>query len=270
MSEPSDREPPLFSEGDTVVDATAPAVFDAPETQLDGPSDGPAHFDEGPTVVGRSEAEIESLVQQGLVIVAPLARKVAQHVRRLSDVDELASVGRTALFDAARSHDATLSPFLPYATNKMRWAMIDSVRRVRGRSEAARATALAALQRVAEAPSDAASDKLDSEEAYRAALKKRLAADAAALFVGLVSTPVEASTEPDESPDVLLMRRRAANALRDAMGRLPERHREIVERHYFGGERFDHIAESMGVSKSWLSRLHAQAIELLGEALREH
>ena len=55
-----------------------------------------------------------------------------------------------------------------------------------------------------------------------------------------------------------------------ALSLLPPRQRAIVERHYFGGERFDEIAESLGVSKSWASRLHAQAMAALAERLRNH
>ena len=151
--------------------------------------------------------------------------------------------------------------------------MIDSVRRqTHGRSAAARATALAALDRVVEASNPMPPNEAPQTDlTYQERLKKQLAIEAAALFVGLTANAEkQLAADPEESPEILLMRQRAGSALRGALVSLPERHREIVERHYFGGERFDHIAESMGVSKSWLSRLHAQAIEALGEALREH
>ena len=44
----------------------------------------------------------------------------------------------------------------------------------------------------------------------------------------------------------------------------------VTERNYFGDERFDDIARSLGVSKSWASRLHAQAMRALAERLRDH
>ena len=62
----------------------------------------------------------------------------------------------------------------------------------------------------------------------------------------------------------------ARDALTRALSTLPERQREIVERHYFEDERFDRIADSMGISKSWASRLHGQAMVALAEALRDH
>ena len=49
---------------------------------------------------------------------------------------------------------------------------------------------------------------------------------------------------------------------------LPDRERALIDRHYFGGEPFDEIAKDIGISKSWASRLHAQAIQKLAAALR--
>jgi RNA polymerase sigma factor for flagellar operon FliA len=260
MTHESEPEP-TFADGDTLADVPPPGRD----------AEGFA-IDDAPTTVGRTDAEIEALVAQGIGLVTPLARKIAHQARRPGDVDELGSVGRTALFEAARSWEPERSPYVPYATNKVRWAMIDALRRItHGRSSAARVGAMSAHLRVAEVTVRDDTPRPETEARYEEELRSALASQAAALFVGLASGPTaEASTEPEDGPDVLLMRRRASVALREAMKTLPDRQREIVERHYFGGERFDHIAESLGVSKSWLSRLHAQAIEALGRAIGEH
>jgi RNA polymerase sigma factor for flagellar operon FliA len=49
---------------------------------------------------------------------------------------------------------------------------------------------------------------------------------------------------------------------------LPENEAVLVRRHYLEGERFDHVAKELGLSKSWASRLHTRAIKRLTEALR--
>jgi DNA-directed RNA polymerase specialized sigma subunit len=41
-----------------------------------------------------------------------------------------------------------------------------------------------------------------------------------------------------------------------------------VERHYFGDETLDQAAASLGLSKSWGSRLHARAIETIARELK--
>jgi RNA polymerase sigma factor for flagellar operon FliA len=69
-------------------------------------------------------------------------------------------------------------------------------------------------------------------------------------------------------PEQALLRAARADALREAVVQLPTEQRALVERHYFGDEPFDRIAEDLGISKSWASRLHAQAIGVLAATLR--
>ncbi|PIW01840.1 MAG: RNA polymerase subunit sigma, partial [Deltaproteobacteria bacterium CG17_big_fil_post_rev_8_21_14_2_50_63_7] len=42
----------------------------------------------------------------------------------------------------------------------------------------------------------------------------------------------------------------------------------LIMGYYFEDRRFDEVAEELGISKSWASRLHAKALSLLGKQLR--
>jgi DNA-directed RNA polymerase specialized sigma subunit len=42
----------------------------------------------------------------------------------------------------------------------------------------------------------------------------------------------------------------------------------LIERHYFADETLEQAAASLGLSKSWGSRLHAHAIEAITRELR--
>jgi RNA polymerase sigma factor for flagellar operon FliA len=53
-----------------------------------------------------------------------------------------------------------------------------------------------------------------------------------------------------------------------ALDDLPEDERTLLRRHYLDGERFDHVSASLGLSKSWGSRLHTRAIARLTKRLR--
>ncbi|MEZ4308846.1 MAG: sigma-70 family RNA polymerase sigma factor [Polyangiaceae bacterium] len=88
--------------------------------------------------------------------------------------------------------------------------------------------------------------------------------------MGLVCVaPGERWAENDEeTPEAKLSREELRRDVRSAIEELPERQRALVRRHYFGGESFEAIAGDLGVSKSWASRLHAQAMAQLAEALR--
>ena len=73
--------------------------------------------------------------------------------------------------------------------------------------------------------------------------------------------------EHEASPEDLLGDAEMLARVRAAVARLPEQERHMVERHYFEGERLDKAAAALGLSKSWGSRLHARAIELITKSL---
>ncbi|WP_437289657.1 sigma-70 family RNA polymerase sigma factor [Sorangium sp. So ce406] len=214
----------------------------------------------------------DRLVAEGIHLLDLVAKRIARRLGRRIPVEDLVALGHPALLDVARTYDPSRSTFEAYAKRKIRWAIFDGIRReTRWRSAAARASALAASARFAEGrgPDDDA-DAPATQEAYAARLSGLLAGHAAAMALGLVSAHGDVAAVPDaaDSPEECASRAQLAQVVRDAVRELPERERALVERHYFDGERFDQIAQDLGISKSWASRLHSQAIERLGDRLR--
>jgi RNA polymerase sigma factor for flagellar operon FliA len=56
---------------------------------------------------------------------------------------------------------------------------------------------------------------------------------------------------------------RTAERLREALARLPDKERALVTKHYWEGKNLMEAGAELGMSKSWASRLHAQAVEKL-------
>lgn len=56
---------------------------------------------------------------------------------------------------------------------------------------------------------------------------------------------------------------RLARKLREAIDRLPERERALLTKHYWEGKNLLEAGAELGMSKSWASRLHAQAVDRL-------
>jgi RNA polymerase sigma factor for flagellar operon FliA len=254
-----------------------------PATEVDSPESEPFHFESEAThAFERSDEELRALVAEILPAVPVIARLVAREVGIRTDLADLCSVGNLALMEAARTFDPSRATFATYARRKLRWAMLDSVRaETYGRGIYSRARAVAGADRVAGVATAHPPDPSLPESSHARKLRTLIAAQAAALAVGLASPFAEESTSgdgqsgalvafADPSPEDLVLRHRFSAELAAALQGLPERQRELVTRHYFKGERFDDIAASLGVSKSWASRLHAQAMETLAERLREH
>jgi RNA polymerase sigma factor for flagellar operon FliA len=51
--------------------------------------------------------------------------------------------------------------------------------------------------------------------------------------------------------------------IRQAIAALPDKERQLLEMHYFGGKNLQDAGKALGLSKSWASRLHARAVDLL-------
>ena len=72
---------------------------------------------------------------------------------------------------------------------------------------------------------------------------------------------------PGETPEAALLSREMKERVRAVVPSLPDRERQLIEGFYFQGRRFDHVAEELGISKSWASRLHHKALARLKDAL---
>ena len=215
---------------------------------------------------------MDRLIHEGLVIAESVAKRMQRKLGGLVGADELLAIARPALLEAARAYDPERAPFAPYLVMRLKWAMLDEVRRMRRRRKvAARAAACAALERLAEdAAENESAGPLRTEPEYQADLTRLLAERAAAMAVGIASVPdTERHADENESPEEQLARGELRGDMLRAIETLPDRQRALVERHYFAEEAFDAIAADLGVSKSWASRLHTQAMGTLAVLLRD-
>lgn len=233
---------------------------------------GPGLVPDGPEVLERFESQLE--------LVELLARQTAKAMGSFIELDELRSFGREGLLDAARKFDSSRGvPFRAYANFRVRGAIIDGMRSMAQLPRRAyqRLNGLSAALKVSEGAADdtfgssAAPTRAQADQA----LSEHLAAMAAAVTVGLIAPAavgeegeqVQVSTA--ESPEEAVSRAELLTLVQSAISELPDEEAQLVRRHYLEGERFDHVAQSLGLSKSWASRLHTRAMQRLAKRLRE-
>lgn len=217
--------------------------------------------------------EIGRRVREGMPVLHFVAKRISRRIGAQIPVDDLVALGHPALLQVAEHYDPNRSSFAAYAALKLKWAILDGLRKdLNYRAFLARANALSASMFLAEAQSEEkgalhtaeSPEEPLAEEEYQSQLRGLLCTHAAALCAGLLL-----GGEPfHESPEDKATREETRLSLLEAVKQLPERERVLIERHYFGGEIFDTIARDLGISRSWASRLHAHAIQRLGEALR--
>jgi RNA polymerase sigma factor FliA len=232
--------------------------------------------------VGRPEdpPDVLERFEATLSLVDIIARQVSRTVGHSVELDDLVGFGRGGLLDAARRFDPARGvPFRAYANYRVRGAIIDGVRamsrlprraheRLNGLSAATRFSEGAA-EDLSAAPAPGSSTA-DAERA----LNEHMAAMATAMAVGLVAkagrgeegelTTVAIDADPEEATAEAEL----LQVVRVAIDELPKEEAELVRRHYLEGERFDHVAADLGLSKSWASRLHTRAIARLSKRLK--
>ncbi len=184
-------------------------------------------------------------------------------------MDDLRAFGRDGLLDAARAFDERRGvPFDQWASLRIRNAMIDGVRRwgaipLRARR---RLRGLGAVESAPGMPGEQGQPNdqgaHDSSDGSRRAA---LAAGRGDMAVGRA----EADGLPalGLTPEEVLEKAQVASVLRGIVAELPDRERVLIEQTYFHGRTLEQAGHSMGITRSWASRLHARAIETIEREL---
>jgi RNA polymerase sigma factor for flagellar operon FliA len=221
---------------------------------------------DSPDVLARFHAELD--------LVDLNARQVARRLASApTTLDDLRSFGREGLLAAARSFDPSRGvPFRRWANMRVRGAMIDGVRQwgPLPRRVYQELRALAAADDVQEAlgEENAANPPTTPESADRR-LAAYLSGLATAMAVGSMEGSQGIADERAPNPEELAAKAQLLERVRAIVRGLPDAERTLIERHYFAEETLDQAAASLGLSKSWGSRLHARAIERIARGLRE-
>lgn len=211
--------------------------------------------------------EVDRRFHEGLPVLENVLKFFGRRLAHFVPEEDMRSSAHTALLEAARTYDPSRASLSTYVSRKIRWAILDGVKRERrSRRAVARASAMLASERLGQDFAEVPDEPGVTAEEHEAKLDRVLGAHSAAIALGLLTGGGLLPSE-DETPEEHIARFQLTSVMRGALSTLPERERALVERHYFNGEDFDEIATDLGISKSWASRLHAQAIEALAKAV---
>ena len=195
------------------------------------------------------------------------------------EFDELVALGNTGLAEAAGRYDPTRgASFATFAWYRVQGAIIDGLRRNTQlpRTVWARLVALRAASEYLEHRGERDLGAINAGSAAAsgadalAAIKQAMSAIRTMYVTSLESLRDE--FEPaGESPSVgdQIDADRMASRLREALDALPERERALVTKHYWEGKNLLEAGAELGISKSWASRLHGQAVERLRKYIED-
>lgn len=227
-------------------------------------------------------AKRNSKVKQELILEAQdytraVVRKIAKHMGLHPDMmDEIEAAGNLGLVEAADKFDPSKGvDFKNFAYLRIRGAVIDAVRQVSSISHKSYQyqKALEAVQSLRECDLENNPYLATESESAEQMLAKvfDIAADGAIAFrltFEDFETEVNDEVNQDLTQEQAMNRAQIKKKILDAIATLPEKQRLIVEGYYFHDKSFVDVAdEEADRSKSWVSRLHQQALNAIKEAL---
>jgi len=214
------------------------------------------------------------LIEAHLDLAIRAARMVYPRVKAHVEFDDLVALATTGLAEAAQRYDAQRgASFQTFAWYRTQGAIYDGLRRMTQLPKRVWVRILAlraateylehrgerdAGARRANVPEASGADALASIKSAMSAIRT--------MYVTSLDAIQEAGFDA-QSDDVPvgehLDSKRLRTRLREAIDQLPERERELMTKVYWEGKSFVDAAGEIGVSKSWASRLHAQAVDRL-------
>jgi RNA polymerase sigma factor FliA len=228
-------------------------------------------------VDGRERAQ---LVERHLDLARRAAAIMHPRVREYVAFEELVSLANAGLAEAANRYEPERGVlFTTFAWYRVNGAIVDGLRKTTHlpRRTWAKLVALRAANEYLEnraerergasqrgASPPATADALAAVQQAMSAIRTMYMTSFETMREGGFDVASEAPPPPDGIDTARLVRR-----LRQAIAELPDKERALVTKYYWEGKNLLEAGAELGMSKSWASRLHAQAVERLRAIIDE-
>lgn len=202
----------------------------------------------------------------------PYARVVAAtyYARRMHDeieFDEYLQLARLGMLEALDRYDpAAGAQFKTFAARRMHGAILDGLEQLTEKQRQIAVRKRLQSQRLQSLKEEAGPSQPSLEDASGDGLFQRLADLGIGLALGFLledtgmfSDELDSRALPDNHYQHIELRQ-TRRQLRQLVDRLPEVERLVIRGHYLQNQRFDEIADELGLSKGRISQIHKQAL----------
>lgn len=210
---------------------------------------------------------IEANLPYAHAIAAEVIRKLPPDLEK-RDIQGWAELG---LVEAANSFDRTRGvQFTTFAYYRIKGAIYDGLRKMgwypKGQYRRMRFE-MAANEYLKDASADP--PRAVSPEAQLQDLKDLTANLMNCYMLSLEAMPQEPLDAAQISAEEAIVRSQQRKSLRQSLAQLPKINRQVLEHCYFKELTFEEIGRKLGMSKSWVCRLHAKSLEMLRKLLTQ-
>jgi RNA polymerase sigma factor for flagellar operon FliA len=217
----------------------------------------------------------EQLINQAQGLVYSLASGISRSLPVRADMEDLIAYGELGLAQAARDFDAGYGvAFTTFAYHRIRGAIYDGLAQMTWTSRA-QYRRLRHLQMAEEVVAqDAQSAPPSGRETLESGVRwlRSVTDQLATVFLtsqgdegGIRDSAIE---DPRASVTTIVALQEIGQKLHRLIDELPDIERRLIKAVYLDGSTLQMAATSLGVSKSWASRLHAKALGSLAKTLR--
>lgn len=229
-----------------------------------------------PLVGGDGRLAKKELVEQYTPFVRSIAAKIKKGLAKNIEFDDLLAYGMTGLLEAAERYDPRMGAnFMTFSYYRVRGAIYDGLRGM-GWVNRTEYQKIRFEERATQYLENMASREVVAGEGGKSAEDNlEELANQVSQLVTIYVTSLEAMEDFQvEDKERQPVDERFADVemkahVREAIARLPAADREIVMLYYFKELSLQEVGNQLGLSKSWTSRRHAQAIDHLTRVLQE-
>jgi RNA polymerase sigma factor for flagellar operon FliA len=226
------------------------------------------------SVTGRTE---QQLISEGQGLVQSLVSKIVRAIPVRVDRDDLVAYGEVGLAEAARDFDPEHGVnFTTFAYHRVRGAIYDGLSKMSWSSRAQyrrmkyRQMSGEVLAAEASTPGPAQPATPEEEARWLRNMTHKLAV---VFFAsqGNEEGGIRDSTLEDPqaaTASTIIAQQEIVLKLHELIAILPDIEERLIRKVYFEGATLQEAANSLGISKSWASRLHAKSLEQLARSLR--
>jgi RNA polymerase sigma factor for flagellar operon FliA len=225
-----------------------------------------------------SKKELEGLHKRDVIIeqympyATSIASKVCQTLSIFNEYDEVLCNARLGLLEAAKRFDASQNiDFKTFAYYRIKGAIFDGLRKSGWIPRT-----LYAKIKFEEATNDYLQFMSDRASAKTAdvANKEEEICSTVNNLASIYIISIESQEDFDiEDPNAVDSEKQAEmeqikTYMREAIDSLPDKEKKLVKMYYFQNKTLEEAGARLGLSKSWTSRLHVRALELLMKRIK--
>jgi RNA polymerase sigma factor for flagellar operon FliA len=217
----------------------------------------------------KAESDVARLAEINLPYAHAIAAEVSRKLPLVVERKEIQGWAELGLVEAARSFDPTRGiQFKTFAYYRIKGAIFDGLRKM-GWPSKAQYQRLRFEMAANEYMKDVASVNSPSASAEHQVQDLRdVTTNVMSCFMlSLDAMPQEPVDQHQVSAEDTVVRDQQHSKLKLSLAQLPERNRRVLELFYFEDLTLEEIGKKLGISKSWVCRLHARSLELLRSQL---